>query len=189
MRKGESMYLQLAYPKFKCLKSTFIIGCLGFFAQTMAIAQDNAAEARAKTEPYYRDAQSCKSKNPSKSGESLSIAEASVDETGYLMCMEDLGYQQEARTDPLLKGLVKCQQSVPNTSARGVTTMRAPTASVFRDCMKARGFDLAIASPSGKRPTNNANSLQKSTPESSSPETNGAGMRTILIPGDELSNP
>lgn len=184
------MYLQSTYPKCKCFLSKCLLGCFVLLTQTKVIAQDNAAEARAKTEPYYRDAQSCKSKNPSKASEGLSITEASIDETGYLMCMEDLGYQQEARTDPLLKALEKCQRGVPNVSARGVTTMRAPTVPVFRDCMKSRGFDLAIATQSGKRGSNNSSSSQSPPAlEPSRPENNGSGMRTILIPGDELSNP
>ena len=67
-----------------------------------------------KTQPYYQDAQLCRAKSPDKTLASGEDPAAHVDETAYLKCMKQAGYQQEAKTDPLLTALKRCQKEGTN---------------------------------------------------------------------------
>ncbi|MFN5744473.1 MAG: hypothetical protein ACK443_00045, partial [Methylococcaceae bacterium] len=87
-----------------------------------ACAANTPSEAVAnKTRQYYQDAQLCRAKNPSKTADRSADPAASIDATGYLTCLDALGYHQEAKTDPFLKALEVCQQGTTSVSARGTS--------------------------------------------------------------------
>lgn len=96
-----------------------------------------------KTNPYYVDAQLCRAKNSSASPDSPLHPSASLDTTGYLACMQNLGYQQDSKTDPLIKAIALCQKGSVTYSASGTQGIRPQTPDGFRDCLKLRGFSSA----------------------------------------------
>jgi len=166
----------------------------GFFLSNHCLGDDPSQINSVKTTPYYHDAQICRGKNPGdKSTTSFPDLAASIDETGYLMCMEDLGYQQEASSDPLLRALVKCQKEVPTISAKGVKTLKPPTSAMFRDCLGQRGFSSSnYPSPRLAQPTDQSGT-SGNAPRRDVEKTPGKAvsepMRTLVIPGEELNAP
>lgn len=101
-----------------------------------------------KTAPYYQDAQLCRAKNPPPNLPSGADPAANVDTGAYLRCMSQLGYQQDAKTDPLLVALKKCRQpGTASVSASGATSTRSPSPSAVRECLKQRGFPSAGQPP------------------------------------------
>lgn len=114
----------------------------GLFLLQSGCAANTPAQARAeKIDPYYQDAQLCRSQNPAKMPPAGADPAASVDEAGYLQCLTKRGYQQEAKTDPLLVALRKCQQQGTKTvSASGTTGIKSPSPEEVRQCLKLRGF-------------------------------------------------
>jgi hypothetical protein len=138
-----------------------------------------------KTRQYYQDAQLCRAKNPSKTADRSADPAASIDATGYLRCLDTLGYHQEAKTDPFLKALEVCQQGKTSVSARGTRTVRPPSPTAFRDCLKQRGFasagtpPVAPAIPAAAVPVK-----PPSPPVASSPDGAAAKERiqTLYIP-------
>lgn len=134
--------LRLARRRLTALLAASLIlqaGCAGT-APAQAVSE--------KTGPYYADAQICRAKNPAKALPPGADPAAAVDATGYLRCMKGMGYQQDARTDPLLVALKKCQQQgTPTVSASGATSMKPPTPAMVRQCLKLRGFPSAGQPP------------------------------------------
>jgi hypothetical protein len=118
---------------------------LVLFLQTGCAANTPTQAYSAKTGPYYQDAQLCRARNPAKSPAPGADPAASLDRVGYLRCMNGMGYQQDAKTDPLLKALKVCQQGASTVSARGVKTVKPQTPAGLRDCLKHRGFPSAPA--------------------------------------------
>lgn len=106
--------------------------------------------AKAKTDPYYQDAQLCRAKNPAK-GLAANVDPASaINSDGYLKCLNGMGYRQDAKTDPLLVAIRKCQsQGTTSVSASGAKTAQPPTPAAFRLCLKQRGFPSAGQPPAG----------------------------------------
>jgi hypothetical protein len=106
--------------------------------------------AKAKTDPYYQDAQLCRAKNPAK-GLAANVDPASaVNSDGYLKCLNGMGYKQDAKTDPLLVAIRKCQsQGTTSVSVSGAKTAQPPTPAAFRLCLKQRGFPSAGQPPAG----------------------------------------
>lgn len=106
--------------------------------------------AKAKTDPYYQDAQLCRAKNPAK-GLAANVDPASaVSSDGYLKCLNGMGYKQDAKTDPLLVAIRKCQsQGTTSVSVSGAKTAQPPTPAAFRLCLKQRGFPSAGQPPAG----------------------------------------
>ena len=127
--------LRLVRPRLTTLLAASLIlqaGCAGP-APAQAVSE--------KTGPYYADAQICRAKNPAKALPPGADPAAAVDATGYLKCMNRMGYQQEAKTDPLLVALKKCRQlGTPTVSASGATSVKPPTPAMVRQCLKQRGF-------------------------------------------------
>jgi len=129
------------------------VGCFGpiqtaglmfglLLLQTGCAANTPAQAMAEKTDPYYQDAQLCRSQNPAKMLPPGVDPAARVDEAGYLQCLNKRGYQQEAKTDPLLVAIKKCQQQggSKTVSASGATTVKPPKPEEVRQCLKLRGF-------------------------------------------------
>lgn|GEM_PF-823442 len=135
-------HLRLARRRLTALLTASLIlqaGCAGT-APAQAVSE--------KTGPYYADAQICRAKNPAKALPPGADPAAAINATGYLQCMKGMGYQQDARTDPLLVALKKCQQQgIPTVSASGATSMKPPTPAMVRQCLKLRGFPSAGQPP------------------------------------------
>lgn len=151
-----------------------------------ACAANTPSEAVAnKTRQYYQDAQLCRAKNPSKTADRSADPAAGIDATGYLSCLDALGYHQEAKTDPFLKALEVCQQGTTSVSARGTSTVRPPSPTAFRDCLKQRGFASAGTPPaSPPLPAAAVPAKPPSPPVASSPDGKPAKDRvqTLYIP-------
>ena len=106
--------------------------------------------ANEKTAPYYQDAQLCRAKHPARSLAANVDPASALDSAGYLKCMGQMGYQQDAKTDPLLVALKKCQsQGTTSVSASGAKSTHPPTPAAFRLCLKQRGFPSAGQPPAG----------------------------------------
>jgi len=116
---------------------------IGLLLLQTGCAANTPTQAMAeKTDPYYQDAQLCRSQNPAKMLPAGVDPAARVDEAGYLQCLNKRGYQQEAKTDPLLVAIKKCQQQggSKTVSASGATTIKPPKPEEVRQCLKLRGF-------------------------------------------------
>jgi hypothetical protein len=88
--------------------------------------------------------------------------------------MNQLGYQQDAKTDPLLVALKKCQQPAPaGVSASGATTMKVPKPTAVRECLKQRGFPSA-----GKPPADDKTA-----------ESSPAPVATLKLPPNNAPKP
>lgn len=196
--------LRLARRRLTALLAASLIlqaGCAGT-APAQAISE--------KTGPYYADAQICRAKNPAKALPPGADPAAAVNTTGYLQCMKGMGYQQDARTDPLLVALKKCQQQgTPTVSASGATSMKPPTPAMVRQCLKLRGFpsagqppepvktatppaETAAEAATPKAPTAQAHSKSKSNSKSrarASQSNSQEGIQTIYIPRRSTTPP
>ena len=93
-----------------------------------------------KTNPYYVDAQLCRARHPDTKADATPGIASTLDMEGYLTCMRHLGYQQDAKTDPLIKALELCRQGSVTYSASGAQGARPQTPDGFRDCLRLRGF-------------------------------------------------
>lgn len=145
-------------------------------------------EARDKTAPYYQDAQLCRAKSilkPLPEGLDPSTA---LDVEAYLRCMNQQGYRQDRKTDPLIVGLMRCQSLKSKAvSASGEVLYRAPSQSQMRVCLASRGFPSA-----GHPPQPNAASVlpesliqsRNSNPASPRPWESSEQDRieTVIIP-------
>lgn len=128
-----------------------------------------------KTAPYYQDAQLCRAKNPARTLPPGADPAANLDTDGYLRCMSQQGYQQDAKTDPLLVALKKCRQTgTTSVSASGATRTRAPSPAAVRDCLKQRGF------PSTGEPPAAAAAVDQETPTP-------APKATLKLPGKKTA--
>lgn len=111
---------------------------------------------RATSDAYYRDAQLCRAQNPLKSKVRSNLAGnlaedivVGVDTANYLRCMARLGWQQDAKTDPVLKAMEKCQRQAERpakaTSEPGGTKLSASLdRTAYRECLKQRGLDAEV---------------------------------------------
>lgn len=89
---------------------------------------------------YLRDAEQCWSRNPQIEAIATSSL-ASPPEQLYLKCLNDLGYQQNAKTDPLLVAIRKCQSAGSQVfSASGEAYQSAATFATIEKCLVTRGF-------------------------------------------------
>lgn len=132
--------------------------------------------ANEKTAPYYQDAQLCRARHPARSLAANVDPATTVDSAGYLKCMGQMGYQQDAKTDPLLVALKKCQsQGTTSVSASGAKSTQPPTPAAFRLCLKQRGFPSAGQPPAGSviagAPVASARSPEAATPATPSSKT------------------
>jgi hypothetical protein len=108
---------------------------------------------QATTGEYYRDARLCHAQNLIKPKVRTNIGGnlsedivAGVDTANYLKCMDRLGWQQDAKTDPLLKALEKCREKTGRqvTAAKepgGARLNPAPGRNAFQECLGQRGFE------------------------------------------------
>lgn len=158
--------------------------------QTGCAANTPNAAVSQKTSPYYQDAQLCRAKNPAKPAAPGTDPAVSLNAPGYLKCMSQLGYAQDAKTDPLLVALKKCQQPAPaGVSASGVTTVKTPKPTAVRECLKQRGFPSAgkppaadTAAESAPAPVATLKLPAKSAPKPATAKTGKDRVQTIYIP-------
>lgn len=135
-----------------------------------------------KTQPYYQDAQLCRAKSPDKTLASDEDPAAHVDETAYLTCMKQAGYQQEAKTDPLLTALKRCQkQGTKTVSASGEQGQVPPTPAAVRSCLKSRGFPSTGEAPPAKTSSMKGSQKRPEDPESP-PSSSKDAVQTVIIP-------
>lgn len=127
----------------------------GLSAALIAITLSGCADNPHKdsASAYYRDAYACRAQNliqPKVRSNLASDASADivagVNARNYLKCMEQLGYHQDVKTDPLLHALDKCQHQaehpVTATPADGGTKLSASLdRAEFRECLKRRGVE------------------------------------------------
>ena len=122
---------------------------LSLVALTASADEDSAhSQARKKTAPYYQDAQICRSRSkldPLPEGADPAIT---IDASKFLSCINQMGYQQDAKTDPFLVAIQRCQaQRTKSVSASGEVAYRAPSQAQLRACLSTRGFPSAGAPP------------------------------------------
>ena len=149
----------------------------------------NAAVSQ-KTSPYYQDAQLCRAKNPAKPAVPGVDPAVSLNAPDYLKCMNQLGYQQDAKTDPLLVALKKCQQPAPaGISASGATTIKTPKPTAVRECLKQRGFPSAgkppasdTAAESSSAPIATLKLPAKNAPKPATAKSGKERVQTVYIP-------
>ena len=110
----------------------------------------------ATSDEYYRDAQLCRAQNPLKSKARSNLAGnlageivIGVDTTHYLQCMARLGWQQDAKTDPVLSALKKCQRKAERpakaTSEPGGAKLSASLdRTAYRECLRQRGLEAEV---------------------------------------------
>ncbi len=135
-----------------------------------------------KTQPYYLDAQLCRAKSPDKTLASGEDPAAHVDEAVYLKCMKQAGYQQEAKTDPLLVALKRCQKEGTRTvSASGEQGQVPPTPAAVRICLKSRGFPSTGEAPAAKTSSMNGSQKRPEGPEPV-PSSSKDAVQTVIIP-------
>lgn len=133
-----------------------LLSCLALcISENVMSAEDDSAhlQARKKTAPYYQDAQICRSRSkmdPLPEGADPAIT---IDPSKYLTCINQMGYHQEAKTDPFLVAINRCHsQRTKSVSASGETQFRAPSQAQVRACLSARGFPSAGSPPNPNAP-------------------------------------
>lgn len=184
----------------KALETLTLSLSLCLFGCVASAEEDSAhLQARKKTAPYYQDAQICRSRSkadPLPDGADPAIT---IDPSKYLTCINQMGYHQEPKTDPLLVALQRCNdQKTRSVTASGEVTSRAPSQAQVRACLSARGFPSAGTPPNPNSPvasiqsstSHNAGSRAGIPPTPSS--TRGAspasltpdesGVETVIIP-------
>lgn len=152
-----------------------------------------AQAVKEKTGPYYQDAQLCRAKSPITPLPAGADPATSIDSTAYLKCMTQQGYQQEAKTDPLLVAIGKCQQQGTKTvSASGATSVKPPSPMEVRDCLKLRGFPSTGTPPASMPATLPAapkTGAKNIPPPASSQKDDRQRIQTIYIPRKSASSP
>ena len=157
---------------------------LSLVALTASADEDSAhSQARKKTAPYYQDAQICRSRSkldPLPEGADPAIT---IDASKFLSCINQMGYQQDAKTDPFLVAIQRCQaQRTKSVSASGEVAYRAPSQAQLRACLSTRGFPSAGAPPN---PNASVSPLQGSSTADSGiakrnpPPTTSPGSRQL----------
>jgi hypothetical protein len=135
--------------------------CLGLaLAALLAACAGNPKNSHEATEAaYHRDAQACQARNliqpKPRSNVAGNLSEeisAGVNTPGYLKCMDQLGYRQDPKTDPLLKALDRCRKQAArpasaSAKAGGVELSSDIDQAAFQACMKQRGFGSVISEP------------------------------------------
>lgn len=161
-----------------------------------AHAQESRGEdARQKTAPYYQDAQLCRARSAMKPLPSGLDPSTAIDVEAYLRCINQLGYRQDRKTDPLLVGLMRCHALKSKAvSASGEVLYRAPSQSQMRVCLAARGFPSA-----GHPPEPNAASVlpegltqandQKKAPPRPWESSEQDRVETVIIPPRRSAQP
>lgn len=164
-----------------------------------AQAEDDSAhlQAHKKTAPYYQDAQLCRSRSkvePLPEGADPAIT---IDASKYLGCINQMGYHQEAKTDPFLVAIQRCHsQKTKAVSASGEVVYRSPSQAQVRACLATRGFPSAGSPPNPNAPVaaqhnQGASDLPKTQPAPSrsatplqhrSPAMNDGQIETVIIP-------
>jgi|APCry1669193181_1035450.scaffolds.fasta_scaffold00959_13 hypothetical protein len=141
-----------------------------------AYAEDDSAhlQAHKKTAPYYQDAQLCRSRSkvdPLPDGADPAIT---IDPSKYLSCINQMGYHQEAKTDPFLVAIHRCEsQKTKSVSASGEVIHRSPSQAQVRACLATRGFPSAGTPPNPNAPVaaNQKQSTSDTQPPRAAPST------------------
>lgn len=135
----------------------------------------------ATTREYYRDAQLCRSQNLITSKVKANIGNVSatelktgVDTTGYLRCLAQRGWTQQAASDPLLVALAKCHDRAERparaTRQQGTTRLGASLdRTAFQECLRQRGVQGGEHRTFGNRGANPAMTAQD-PPSTAPPE-------------------
>lgn len=113
-------------------------------------AEDESAhlQARKKTSPYYQDAQICRSKSKVDPLPDGTDPATTIDPQKFLVCINQMGYHQDAKTDPLLVAIQRCYgQKTKSASISGEVVYRAPSQAQMRACLSDRGFPSAGTPP------------------------------------------
>lgn len=156
---------------------------LGLQARMVSADEDSAhLQARKKTAPYYQDAQICRSRSkadPLPDGADPAIT---IDASKYLACINQLGYHQEASTDPLLVGIQRClSQKTKSATASGEISYRSPSQAQVRACLSARGFPSAGTPPNPNAPAaphlNSGSTDLRSSKSNPTPEVSPSSAR------------
>ena len=173
---------------------------LSLVALTASADEDSAhSQARKKTAPYYQDAQICRSRSkldPLPEGADPAIT---IDASKFLSCINQMGYQQDAKTDPFLVAIQRCQaQRTKSVSASGEVAYKAPSQAQLRACLSTRGFPSAGAPPNPNASvsplqgssTGDSGIAKRNPPPTTSPESRqlqsvspeDSQVETVVIP-------
>jgi hypothetical protein len=164
-----------------------------------AHAEDDSAhlQARKKTAPYYQDAQLCRSRSKSEPLPEGADPAITIDPAKYLTCINQMGYHQEAKTDPFLVAIQRCHsQKTKSVSASGEVVFRSPSQAQVRACLATRGFPSAGTPPNPNAPvaahrnqeSPDAKKLQASPSASAppsqprTPKADDGQIETVIIP-------
>ncbi len=146
------------------------------------------ALARQKTAPYYQDAQLCRAKSVLDPLPEGADPATSIDPTKFIQCINQHGYQQEAKTDPFLVAVHRCRHhKTHSVSASGEEQMHAPSQAQVRACMVSRGFPSTGTPPHPNAPVETTKPVPSHTQSTRpAPETQPAGhdegVQTVVIP-------
>jgi hypothetical protein len=118
--------------------------------------------SRITSDEYYRDAQLCRAQNflnskttsRHQAGTPSEEAIVGVDTARYLQCMARLGWQQDAKTDPVLRALEKCQRRAERRKVTAESGGAKPSVSLdqtaYRECLRQRGLAAETTADSPK---------------------------------------
>ena len=173
---------------------------LSLIAHDIIAEEDSAhSQARKKTAPYYQDAQICRSRSKLDPLPDGADPATTIDASKFLSCINQMGYQQDAKTDPFLVAIQRCQaQRTKSVSASGEVAYRAPSQAQLRACLSTRGFPSAGAPPNPNAPitlgrgssSSDSNSARRNPTPTASPESRqpqsinseDSQVETVVIP-------
>jgi hypothetical protein len=175
------------------LTLTTAFGLIVMATSTWADDPSLHSQASQKTAPYYQDAQLCRSKSkmdPVPEGADPAI---SIDNKRFLQCINQMGYQQEAKSDPFLVALKRCfSQKTRSVSISGEEKLRSPSQAQVRACLATRGFPSTGTPPNPNAPADGAvtpvsprseaPAAPKNTTAPASAPLDGGQVETIHIP-------
>lgn len=165
-----------------------------FIPATAPRAEDDSAhlQARKKTAPYYQDAQICRSRSKLDPLPEGADPATTIDDEKYIVCINQMGYHQETKTDPFLVAIHRCRnQTTRAVSANGEVHHHSPSQAQVRACLSTRGFPSAGAPPnpnapiavtSGHNDSPHAPRPVPPTPKSQGLSPNEGQIETVIIP-------
>jgi hypothetical protein len=122
---------------------------LSLAALVLGCTTQPAAES---TGDYYRDGQHCRAESMVKQRIKLNSIRQSqevqlgADASGYVVCMERLGWKPDPGADPLLRTLKTCREEAEGTGrlvagAEGTRLTPKFDRTIYEDCLKREGVD------------------------------------------------
>jgi hypothetical protein len=146
------------------------------------------SQAKQKTAPYYQDAQLCRAKSVIDPLPEGADPATSIDPAKFIQCINQHGYQQEAKTDPFLVAVHRCRHHKTRAvSASGEEQMHAPSQAQVRACMVGRGFPSTGTPPHPNAPVDAIKQVPPHTQNmppapTSQPAGTDEGVQTVVIP-------